>query len=146
MPRKSFSGSRMAADAARLIEADRVAPPDAQPCLMDAVRQFSEFIDTRAAARWTATAIAAALTAAGYPIDAATLRSYRKRLRDERGNTGITAPATPLPALQRPDPVPVVHPDVSTVVPQPPRPPSSGPPAARPRFTIDETDLPPDRA
>lgn len=83
MPRKDFSGTTLAADVARLLAADKVSPPEARLSLMDVVRALCGFIETRSKLRWTDAMIAAVLTKAGYPIGAATLRSYRKRMRDE---------------------------------------------------------------
>ncbi len=83
MPRKELDGARLTAEIARLTTADKPAPPAARPSLMEAVRQLSAFIETRATLRWSSAAIAAVLTEAGYAIDAATLRSYRSRLRAE---------------------------------------------------------------
>ena len=88
MPRKELDGAALMADVARLAAADKASPPQACPSLMDAVRQLSGFIETRAALRWPSSAIAALLTEAGYPIDAATLRSYRARLRAEGATAG----------------------------------------------------------
>ena len=93
MPRKDLDGSKLSADVARLLAADKIAPPQARPSLMDAVRAFCGFIETRSKLGWTDGMIAAVLTEAGYPIGTATLRSYRKRMRDE----GL------LPPLTRPD-------------------------------------------
>ncbi len=83
MPRKTLDGRKLAVDVAQFTAADKLTPPEARPSLMDAVRAFAGYIDTRAKLGWTDPMIAAVLTEAGYPIDAATLRSYRKRLRDE---------------------------------------------------------------
>lgn len=83
MPRKTFEGARLVEELSRLSEADRLSPPAARPSLMGVVRAFAAHIETRARLGWTDPMIAAVLTEAGYPIDAATLRSYRKRLRDE---------------------------------------------------------------
>lgn len=57
---------------------------------MDAVRALASYIEARARLGWTDPMIAVVLTNAGYPISADTLRSYRKRLRDE----GLMAPLT----------------------------------------------------
>jgi len=84
VPRKSFSGTQLANDLARLQAADKLSPPAPRPSLMDAVRAFTAFIETRASLGWTYPMIAAVLTEAGYPINAATLRSYRKRILEER--------------------------------------------------------------
>lgn len=83
MPRKDLNGPKLAADVANLLAADAQSPPEARPSLMDAMRSFVRFIDARAKVGWTDPMIARVLTEAGYPIDAATLRSYRKRMRDE---------------------------------------------------------------
>lgn len=83
MPRKDLDGQKLAADVANLLAADAQSPPEARPSLMDAMRSFVRFIDARAKVGWTDPMIARVLTEAGYPIDPATLRSYRKRMRDE---------------------------------------------------------------
>lgn len=83
MPRHGFDGGKLGEDVARLAAADEASPPAARPSLMDAVRALAPFIATRTRLNWGDAKIAAVLSAAGYPIDAATLRSYRKRLRDE---------------------------------------------------------------
>ncbi|MDK2766618.1 MAG: hypothetical protein KYX69_02750 [Sphingomonas sp.] len=88
MPRKALDGAKLAADIDRLEREDKTSPPTAQPSLMDAVRGLATYIETRARLGWTDPMIAAVLTNAGYPISADTLRSYRKRLRDE----GLMAP------------------------------------------------------
>lgn len=88
MPRKALDGAKLAADIDRLEREDRTAPPTAQPSLMEAVRGLATYIETRARLGWTDPMIAVVLTSAGYPISAETLRSYRKRLRDE----GLMAP------------------------------------------------------
>lgn len=100
MPRKELDGARLTADIARLATADKATPPQARPSLKDAVRQFSTFIETRAKLNWSSAAIAALLSEAGYVIDAATLRSYRSRLKAE---AGAMPPGTekPLPAPDR---------------------------------------------
>lgn len=106
MPRKAFAGSKLARDAARLLAHDEASPPEAKPSLMDAVRELGTFIETRAELGWTDPMIAELLTEAGYPISSGTLRSYRKRLRDERAKTprdttaGVRAetPTAPLSA------------------------------------------------
>lgn len=84
MPRKTFAGSKLVRVAAELTAKDEASPPEARPTLMDAVRELTTFIEVRANLGWTDPMIAALLTEAGYPISAGTLRSYRKRLRDER--------------------------------------------------------------
>lgn len=83
MPRKTFDGIKLGQDIAQMQAADKMSPPSARPSLMDAVRAFATYIETRAKLGWTDPMIAAVLTEAGYAIDAATLRSYRKRMRDE---------------------------------------------------------------
>ena len=83
MPRHGFDGAKLGEDVARLAAADKASPPAARPSLMEAVRALAPFIETRTRLNWGDPKIAAVLSAAGYPIDAATLRSYRKRLRDE---------------------------------------------------------------
>lgn len=83
MTRRHFDGTKLENDIAHLRAVDATSPPAARPSLMDAVRAFAEFIDTRAKLGWTDAMIAAVLTEAGYPINAATLRSYRKRMRDK---------------------------------------------------------------
>lgn len=83
-----MDGAKLAADIDRLEREDKTSPPTAQPSLMDAVRGLATYIETRARLGWTDPMIAAVLTNAGYPISADTLRSYRKRLRDE----GLMAP------------------------------------------------------
>ena len=84
MTRRHFDGTKLENDIAHLRAVDATSPPAARPSLMDAVRAFAEFIDTRAKLGWTDAMIAAVLTESGYPINAATLRSYRKRMRDKR--------------------------------------------------------------
>lgn len=84
MSRKAFPGSKLVRDAERLLAHDRASPPEARPTLMDAIRELQPFVEARAGLGWTDTMIARLLTEAGYPISAGTLRSYRKRLRDER--------------------------------------------------------------
>ncbi len=88
MPRKALDGAKLAADIDRLGREDQISPPTAQPSLMDAVRGLATYIETRTKLGWTDPMIAVVLTNAGYPISADTLRSYRKRLRDE----GLMAP------------------------------------------------------
>lgn len=88
MPRKALDGAKLAADVTRLLGEDQASPPDARPSLMDAVRALAGYIETRAKLGWTDPMIAAVLRQAGYEISAETLRSYRKRLRDE----GLMAP------------------------------------------------------
>ena len=83
MTRRHFDGTKLENDIAHLRAVDATSPPAARPSLMDAVRALAEFIDTRAKLGWTDAMIAAVLTEAGYPINAATLRSYRKRMRDK---------------------------------------------------------------
>jgi len=83
MPRKALDGEKLAVDIDRLEREDQISPPAAQPSLMDAVRGLATYIETRAKLGWTDPMIAIVLTKAGYPISADTLRSYRKRLRDE---------------------------------------------------------------
>ncbi|WP_419809046.1 hypothetical protein [Sphingomonas sp.] len=166
MPRKMFDGEKLIADVARLGVIDRQSPPQARPSLMDAVREFAGFIDARTRLGWTDAMIAALLTAAGYEINAATLRSYRKRLRDEglitanqplRRDARASSPpsVSPLPAAA---PTPVVTAEAPArgmsadeppaAGPAPvgsPRPPPS-PPAGRRSFAVDRSSLPPDRA
>ncbi len=88
MPRKALDGAKLAADVSKLEREDQTSPPTAQPSLMDAVRALASYIETRARLGWTDPMIAVVLSKAGYPISAETLRSYRKRLRDE----GLMAP------------------------------------------------------
>lgn len=83
MARRNFAGGKLAKDAERLRALDAASPPEAKPCLMEVVRTLSDFIQTRAKLGYTDQMIADLLTEAGYPISAGTLRSYRKRLRDE---------------------------------------------------------------
>lgn len=113
MPRKAFDGIKLADDIAQMQAADKMSPPSARPSLMDAVRQLATYIETRAKLGWTDAMIAAVLTEAGYAIEAATLRSYRARLRHE----GLLPPRkgkapkqsmpalTPVPAVRPPAPV-----------------------------------------
>lgn len=98
MPRRSFDGNKLAGDVSRLGAVDSASPPQAHPSLMDAVCAFAGFIEVRASLGWPDPMIAALLTEAGYPIDAATFRSYCKRLRDQ----GLLKPR---PASQRRVPV-----------------------------------------
>lgn len=176
MSRHEFDGDKLGHDVARLAAADKDSPPSAQPSLMDAVRDFAPFIETRTRLNWGDRKIAAVLTAAGYPIDAATLRSYRKRLRDEgllpplegKGSDSpvpVLAPksagptpapsALPIPATEAPQAG--VDADHSTMPPDPPNrdgtasraPPEPIPlaiPANTRRFSIDPTKRPLDRA
>lgn len=169
MPRKAFDGIKLAEDVAQLQAADKMSPPSARPSLMDAVRAFATYIETRAKLGWTDPMIAAVLTQAGYTIDAATLRSYRRRMRDE----GLL----PLEAVPSPATIPQVMPTgtvnadvmsqdkavapavmpltgtnasrsevVSPKIEPPPRaPPGAFAPPKR-SFTIDPSNLKPDRA
>ncbi len=109
MPRRVFDGIKLSQDIAQMQAADKVSPPSAQPSLMDVVRQFATYIDTRAKLGWTETMIAAVLTEAGYAIGPATLRSYCTRLRNEGLLPPLTgkAPKQPIPA---PAPVPAGRP------------------------------------
>lgn len=160
MPRKELDGERLAIDIARLATADKISPPQARPSLMDAVRQLSTFIETRAGLRWSSAAIAAVLSEAGYVIDAATLRSYRSRLKAEAGTVPPVIETSP------PDPNlltdrllspargsgPLVE---SSPKARPPHaaPPAQAPPAAPPAggtaprraFRIDRSTIPSDR-
>lgn len=167
MPRKILDGAKLDADVANLTAADRVSPPTARPSLMDAVRAFAGFIETRATLGWTDPMIAAVLTEAGYPIDPATLRSYRKRMRDEgligtgtkRVGTsaiGVTSPeptgASPLreqgriPATPSAADAGIPIPDSSPARAEPAaRGPPDGSSSTRPRFKITQA-LPPDEA
>ncbi|WP_394653119.1 hypothetical protein [uncultured Sphingomonas sp.] len=104
MPRKSLDGAKLAKDVTRLLGEDQVSPPRARPSLMDAVRALATYIETRARLGWTDPMIARVLAEAGYPIDAATLRSYRKRLRDEglMGPLPVRKTRSAAPAEKRP--------------------------------------------
>ncbi len=161
MARRTFAGSKLTQDAARLLANDRASPPEARPCLMDVVRSLSEFIEKRACLGWTDPMIAALLTEAGYPITPGTLRSYRKRLRDNRarGKTPDEAGAviaTPLPdeapgKLAAPSAAPSLADDQFDGL--SPAAPSETPalmhPPGRPKprsFAISRNNIPPDRA
>ena len=162
MPRKQLDGARLADDIARLASADKAAPPQTRPSLMDAVRQLSTFVETRATLRWSSAAIAAALTEAGYAIDAATLRSYRSRLRAKGGAAPVTAGEPPPPprplAASLPPPAwderqagnapvhghpPPAAPPPRQAAPTPPAPANT--PAPR-HFSINRSSVPSDRA
>ncbi len=167
MPRKILDGAKLDADVANLTAADRVSPPTARPSLMDAVRAFAGFIETRATLGWTDPMIAAVLTEAGYPIDPATLRSYRKRLRDEglikpeAGRVGGRAVGGTSPQrkniiqAREQDEASATPPKAESSIPIPDPSPTHAEPAARgppdgssparPRFKITQA-LPPDEA
>jgi hypothetical protein len=171
MPRKDLDGSKLAADVANLLAADAQSPPEARPSLMDAMRSLVGFIDARAGVGWTDPMIAKVLTEAGYPIEAATLRSYRKRMRDEglmrplaarktkavapaedrlphrrRREAATAVPAEPLPnstvTLAVSD-VPTASTTAEVSADAAPRAP---PPAPGRTFRVNPTNLPPDRA
>lgn len=115
MARRTFAGGRLAEDAGRLRALDEASPPEAKPCLMEVVRTLADYIQTRSKLGWTDTMIADLLTEAGYPISAGTLRSYRKRLRDEAGDPAaktvqpavkivqVDQPSQPRPATTSPE-------------------------------------------
>lgn len=166
MPRKNLDGQKLAADVARLLDADAQSPPEARPSLMDAMRSLVRYIDARARLGWTDPMIARVLTEAGYPIGAATLRSYRKRMRDEglSDRRDRKGPSPPVPAAPAAQPVPATpfvppiephrtdaEPGVAQAGKQEPTPPSAKPEPAqslggRRTFTVDRSIRPPDRA
>lgn len=176
MPRKVLNGAKLAEDVARMLGADKTSPPEAHPSLMDAVRALAGYIETRTKLRWTDAMVAKVLTEAGYPIGEATLRSYRKRLRDEGLMMAvINAPAGRPPEIAEAPAVPIVSaPSVAMMssiaevdepsappspvstgggVPNPdlpdqpaPRPRSTGQPPPPRTFVVNIKNLPPDRA
>ena len=171
MTRRQFDGTKLEKDIARLHAVDAKSPPVARPSLMDAVRAFAEFIEARAKLGWTDAMIASVLTEAGYSIDAATLRSYRKRMRDEGAISSASGRAATPIALDpvekqsdrnwAADPVkaatvtrgPAKTTDTNTsgasgignVTPAA-RPPPSGSSPIRRTFSVDPTKRPPDQA
>lgn len=171
MTRRHFDGTKLENDIAHLRALDATSPPVARPSLMDAVRAFAEFIDTRAKLGWTDAMIASVLTEAGYPINAATLRSYRKRMRDESSisstSNHTTSPIVLDSAEKRSDrnwpadPVkaatvtsePAKTTDTSTLSPSgvgnvtpAARPPPDRSSPSRRTFSVDPTKRPPDHA
>lgn len=170
MPRKAFDGNKLAEDIAQMQAADKMSPPSARPSLMDAVRALATYIETRTTLGWTDAMIAAVLTEAGYAIDAATLCSYRKRMRDAglAPPKVVRSPVAPIPQVMptatikvaavatdkavAPAGVSLTDTTGSSVEVVPPGigpPPRAAPGApTRPRrsFTIDPSNLKPDRA
>lgn len=122
MPRKSLDGAKLAADVTKLLAADAHSPPQARPSLMDAMRSLVSFIDVRARLGWTDPMIARVLAEAGYPIDAATLRSYRKRLRDEGLMGPLSARKTNSAAPAQERPTQRKHDRAATTIPPEPLP------------------------
>lgn len=166
MPRKALDGAKLAADIDRLEREDQASPPAAQPSLMDAVRGLASYIETRAKLGWTDPMIAVVLTKAGYQISADTLRSYRKRLRDEGlmaplpdGGRKAKRPPAPIttaaaappiietmPATQIVEAAPVIVAPAATSATARAPPGPNPPPSSTRIFRVDPTKLPPDRA
>lgn len=113
MARRNFAGGKLVKDAERLRALDVASPPEAKPCLMEVVRTLSDYIDTRARLGWTDPMIAELLTEAGYPISAGTLRSYRKRLRDEAGGPATSKETRPPTTVETCNPVLTAPPPVA---------------------------------